>query len=128
MTEKKQILIIDDEPTTLRVLEKILSTGGYDVIAAASGVRGVELFKKHFCDLVITDMVMPVKDGLQTIMSLREIAPGLPVIAVSGGGHISKERYLAVAGYLDGVVTIPKPFSAAVILDAVKNLLSSVKE
>ncbi len=128
MSDRKQILIIDDEPAALRVLEKILALSGYDVVTAADGVRGVELFRRHFCDLVITDMVMPVKDGLQTIMDLREIVPELPVIAVSGGGNISKERYLAVAGYLDGVVTIPKPFSAAVILDAVKKLLSEVQE
>jgi len=68
-------------------------------------------------------MVMPIKDGLQTILDLRTLAPELPVIAISGGGTISKERYLAVAGYLDNVITIAKPFAIEDITEAVKRLL-----
>ena len=68
-------------------------------------------------------MVMPVMDGLQTILELREIASDLPVIAISGGGAISKERYLTVAGYLDKVITIAKPFSVEAIVNAAAGLL-----
>ncbi len=85
--------------------------------------KGLRLFHQYPCDLVITDMVMPIKDGLQTILDLRQIAPYLPVIAISGGGAISKERYLAVAGYLDNVITIAKPFAIEDITEAVKKLL-----
>ncbi|MCP3890144.1 MAG: response regulator [Desulfobulbaceae bacterium] len=123
MNEKKQILIIDDEPTALKVLRKILELEGYEVLEAANGEEGVELFHQNPCDLVITDMVMPIKDGLQTILDLREEIPDLPIIAVSGGGNISKERYLAVAGYLEDVITIAKPFSVVTITGAVKDLL-----
>lgn len=123
--EPKKILIIDDEPTALRVLRKILEFEGYEVLEAANGKEGVELFQQNPCDLVITDMVMPIKDGLQTILDLREEAPDLPVIAVSGGGNISKERYLAVAGYLEKVMTIAKPFSVEAITDAVRQLLQA---
>lgn len=121
--DPKRILIIDDEPTALRVLRKILEFEGYEVLEAANGEEGVELFQQDPCDLVITDMVMPIKDGLQTILDLREEAPDLPIIAVSGGGNISKERYLAVAGYLEKVMTIAKPFSVETITGAVKELL-----
>jgi DNA-binding response OmpR family regulator len=96
---------------------------GYEVSEAKNGHAGVELFQRHPCDLVITDMVMPVKDGLQTIIDLRSEAPELPVIAISGGGAISKERYLAVAGYLDRVITIAKPFAIEEITEAVEKLL-----
>lgn len=123
MNDRKRILVIDDEPTALDLLRRILEMNGYEVLAAIDGQKGVELFHQYPCDLVITDMVMPIKDGLQTILDLRKIAPYLPIIAISGGGAISKERYLAVAGYLDNVITIAKPFAIEDITEAVKKLL-----
>ncbi len=123
MSNAKRILIIDDEPTALDLLRRILEMCGYEVLSAVNGQEGVELFQQHACDLVITDMVMPVKDGLQTILDLRSYVPDLPVIAISGGGTISKERYLAVAGYLDRVITIAKPFATEDITQAVEKLL-----
>lgn len=124
----KRILIIDDEQIVLEVLRKILELEGYEVVTAANGDEGIELFSQKPCDLVITDMVMPGKDGLQTILDLRKEAPALAVIAMSGGGTISKERYLAVAGYLDGIITITKPFSLESITGAVAKLLSETDE
>ena len=126
MSGKKRILVIDDEPTALEVLRKILEIEGYDVLQATNGREGVAVFQRTPCDLVITDMVMPVKDGLQTILELRNEDPDLPVIAISGGGTISKERYLAVAGYLDNVITIAKPFTVEEVSGAVKKFLGSI--
>jgi DNA-binding response OmpR family regulator len=123
MSKPKRILVIDDEPSALDLIRRILEMDGYEVSEAKNGHAGVELFQRHPCDLVITDMVMPVKDGLQTIIDLRSEAPELPVIAISGGGAISKERYLAVAGYLDRVITIAKPFAIEEITEAVEKLL-----
>lgn len=123
MTHPKRILVIDDEPTALDLLRRILEMNGYEVAVAKNGQEGVVLFQQHPCDLVITDMVMPIKDGLQTILDLRMEAPELPVVAISGGGTISKERYLAVAGYLDRVITIAKPFAIEQIVEAVEKLL-----
>ena len=123
-----RILFIDDEPSIIEVLRKILQFEGYDVATATNGEEGLELFRQTPCDLVITDMVMPAKDGLQTILDLRKEKPDLPVIAMSGGGAISKERYLAVAGYLDRVITIAKPFSVGVIAEAVVKLLSEADD
>lgn len=123
MDKPQRILVIDDEPTSLDLLRRILEINGYEVQLAVNGLEGVELFRRNPCDLVITDMVMPKKDGLQTILDLRDDYPDLPVIAISGGGTISKERYLAVAGYLDKVVTIAKPFTIKSIVKAVEHLL-----
>ncbi len=123
MKKTKRILVIDDEVTALNLLQKIFEGEGYEVHMATNGREGVELFRRQPCDLVITDMVMPVMDGLQTILELREIASDLPVIAISGGGAISKERYLTVAGYLDKVITIAKPFSVEAIVNAAAGLL-----
>lgn len=124
MADKKRILVIDDEPTALDVIRKILLHAGYEVLVAENGQEGVELFRQEHCDLVVTDMVMPVKDGLQTILDLRVDAPELPIVAISGGGNISKERYLAVAGYLDRVVTVGKPFTVDTLTNAVEQLLN----
>ncbi len=123
MDRVKRILIIDDEPAAVSLLRRILEMHGYEVLDAADGIEGVQLFRNNVCDLVITDMVMPRKDGLQTILELRDGYPDLPIIAISGGGTISKERYLTVAGYLDKVLTVAKPFSVEDILGAVKELL-----
>lgn len=123
MEKAKRILVIDDAPTALDLLRRILESEGYEVEVATNGQDGVELFRRKPCDLVVTDMVMPVKDGLQTILELREQAPELPVIAISGGGAISKERYLTVAGYLDGVIAIAKPFTVEALVTAVAELL-----
>ncbi len=123
MKKAKRILVIDDEPSALDLLQRILEGEGYAVEVASNGLEGVELFRLRPCDLVISDMVMPVKDGLQTILELRDIAPNLPVIAISGGGVISKERYLTVAGYLGRVMTIAKPFAVEAIVKAVAGLL-----
>jgi DNA-binding NtrC family response regulator len=123
MTNQKRILVIDDEPTALDLLRRILEMRGYEVAVATNGQEGLELFQQHAYDLVVTDMVMPIKDGLQTILDLRLEAPELPVVAISGGGTISKERYLAVAGYLDRVITIAKPFAIEQIIEAVEKLL-----
>lgn len=118
----KRILIIDDEELALSLLKKILEGEGYEVVEALDGQHGIDLFQEKPADLVITDIVMPVKDGLSTIMELREIDKNLPVIAISGGGSIAKERYLTVASYLN-VLTIPKPFTRTQIVEAVHQLL-----
>ena len=128
MQKSQRILIIDDEPSALDLLRRSFEGEGYEVLLASNGVEGVGLFRQNPCDLVITDIVMPGKDGLQTILDLREDFPDLPFVAISGGGAISKERYLTVAGYLDRVVTLAKPFTVDEIVDAVENLLAEGAE
>lgn len=120
----KRILIIDDEESALDLLRRILEQEGHEVAAARNGQEGVEIFRRQQFDLVVTDMVMPVKDGLKTILELRRVDPAIPLIAISGGGAIAKERYLNVAGYIEGVCTLPKPFSRVELLSAIDKLLN----
>jgi CheY-like chemotaxis protein len=122
----QRILIIDDEETSLDILRQILEIEGYDVVEAKNGQEGIERFRKQLFDLVITDLVMPVKDGLKTILELRQTDPDIPVIAISGGGVIDKERYLSVAGYIDRVTTLPKPFNRLELVAAVHRLIRPV--
>lgn len=123
MVFMKRILIIDDEESALDLLRRILEQEGYEVVAAKNGQEGLEIFRKQQFDLVVTDMVMPVKDGLKTILEMRQEDPTIPLIAISGGGAIAKERYLNVAGYIEGVCTIPKPFTRVELLAGVNKLI-----
>ena len=119
----KRILIVDDESSILLFLRTILERQGYKVVEALNGEEGMRLFRESRFDLVIIDMIMPVKDGLQTLTELMEKTPDLPVIAISGGGTIPKERYLTIASYLGNVRTISKPFSPGIITETVHELL-----
>ena len=125
MNTTKRILVIDDEPSALDLLRRILEGEGYEVQTATNGQEGVKLFRQQPFDLVVTDMVMPVQDGLQTIFELRNDAPNIPVIAISGGGTISKERYLTVVGYLDKITTIAKPFTIEAIANAAAQIFQN---
>lgn len=127
MNKAKRILVIDDEPAALDLLRRILEGEGYAVQTAINGKDGVQLFRQQPFDLVVTDMVMPVQDGLQTIFELRNDAPELPIIAISGGGTISKERYLTVVGYLDRIITIAKPFTVEAIVNAAAQVFQDLK-
>lgn len=90
----KQILVIDDDPDQRKLLKMILEDKGYAVIEAPDGRIGLRLFRQQPCPLVITDIFMPEKDGLETILELKKQFPTVKIIAISGGGlkaHSSKE-------------------------------------
>lgn len=75
---------------------------------------------RHAFDLVVTDMIMPVKDGLKFIMELIRDYPDLKILAISGGGAIKAERYLTMAGYLGDIATLEKPFKRDAFLELVR--------
>ena len=119
----KRILVIDDEELMLTYLRDLLEAEGYEVITAANGAEGLALYETDPVDLVITDIIMPVKDGLDTILELKKQSPDLPVIAISAGGNIPKERYLAVASYMKNTKTLAKPFTRDQLISAVQEHL-----
>lgn len=118
----KQILVIDDDPMALELLETYLAGDEFIVKAFSNGDAGIQEAKEMHFDLAIVDMVMPDMDGLQTILELRKLRSDLPVIAISGGGVIPKERYLSVASCLDEVETLPKPFLKKELLTLIQRL------
>ena len=119
----KRILVIDDEELMLTYLRDLLEAEGYEVLTAANGAEGLALFDTDPVDLVITDIIMPVKDGLDTILELKKQSPDLPIIAISAGGNIPKERYLAVASYMKNTKTLAKPFTRDELISAVEEHL-----
>lgn len=120
-----RILIIDDEPHILLMLKKMLEQSGYEVDLAANGVEGIELFRKSNADLVITDIIMPEKEGLETIREMRRIKHDLKIIAMSGGGKVSADSYLEIAKIFGASRVISKPFTKSEMVSAVKELLES---
>ncbi|HDS08249.1 MAG TPA: response regulator [Bacteroides sp.] len=121
MTQK--ILIIDDEPYILMMLKKMLEKAGYDVDLASNGREGMELFQKEPACLVITDIIMPEKEGLETIREMKRLSPDLKIIAMSGGGKISAENYLETASIFGATKIIEKPFTQNEMVSAVKELI-----
>jgi CheY-like chemotaxis protein len=117
------ILLIDDDPLVAFTVERMLEGGGFTVIHAADGSKGLKLLKSQKVDLVITDIIMPVKEGIETIREIREYDTAVPVIAVSGGGHGAGGNYLRMAQALGATEVLAKPFDQEDLLGAVKRCL-----
>ncbi|MFO7933693.1 MAG: response regulator [Bacteroidales bacterium] len=121
----QKILIIDDEPHILMMLKKMMEKAGYDIDLASNGHEGMKLFQKSPSDLVITDIIMPEKEGLETIREMKRIQPELKIIAMSGGGKISAENYLETASIFGANRVIQKPFTQKEMVTAVNELMAA---
>jgi DNA-binding response OmpR family regulator len=120
----KNILIIDDEDDFRAMLTQMLQKEGYAVTAAADGMQGMKEFEKHPPDLVVTDIFMPEKEGLSTIMDAKKADPSVKIIAMSGGGRIWNMDSLPVALKLGADAVLYKPFRRDEFLDLVSHLLA----
>jgi CheY-like chemotaxis protein len=119
-----RILIIDDDPDVRTLESKILKQEGYEVTEASDGVSGTRLFREILHDLVITDIIMPEREGIEVMTELKKDYPNIKIIAVSGGGaFVSGERCLQLARRLGACRTIAKPFRKKEFLDAVRDVL-----
>jgi len=92
-----RILVIDDDDQILRTLHQVLEMEGHEVVDTSNGKEGIKFFRENGADLIITDIVMPEKEGLETIMELRRDFPDIKVIAISGGGRVDPVSYLTLA-------------------------------
>ncbi len=121
------IYVFDDEPSILLMIKKMLEKAGYDVSIALNGREGMELFNTKIPDLLITDILMPEKEGLETIMELRKKFPELKIIAISGGGRFGPEGYLPGAKLLGADIVFQKPLIQKEFLQAISSLLNEKK-
>lgn len=121
-----KILVFDDEPSILLMIKKILEKAGHEVEVALNGREGLELFEKNKPDLLITDIIMPEKEGLETIFELRRKHPDLKIIAISGGGRIGPDGYLPGAKLLGANLTFSKPLVPKEFLNSVTKLLGEI--
>ena len=120
-----KILIIDDEPYILLMLKKMLEKSGHEVELAINGREGMDLFEEKPADMIITDIIMPDKEGLEIILEMRNAHPDLKIIAISGGGRVSPESYLECAKHFGAERVFQKPFTQKEIVTAVNDLLAS---
>jgi DNA-binding NtrC family response regulator len=118
-----RILIVDDDPSIRRTLQALLKRAGYEVMLAHDGNEAVRLWRDHGGDLVITDLHMPGKDGIQTIIELLSHNPGIRIIAMSGGGQTKRLDLLGNAILLGAVLTIEKPFTIDEMMNVVSRAL-----
>ena len=119
----QRILVIDDDEQMRALLRDILERAGYEVTEAQHGLEGLKLFRARPADLVVTDLIMPEKEGVETILELRAEFPEVPIIAVSGGGRNGPRDYLEIAARLGARRTVAKPFTRQEILAAVQQSL-----
>lgn len=118
-----RILIIDDEEDLLEILQAILESADHIVEVCNSGIRAISKIKENPFDLVLSDIVMPDQDGIETIKQIKEIDPGIKIIGMSGGGTLSAETYLTLAKHLGASRILRKPFQGAELLKAVTELV-----
>jgi DNA-binding response OmpR family regulator len=119
-----KILVIDDDEQMRVLLRQVMEWAGHEVVEAADGREGTRLQRQHRADLVITDLIMPEQEGLETITALRRDYPGLKIIAISGGGRIGPEAYLPAARELGADRVFSKPFDVQELAETVRELLS----
>lgn len=119
------ILIIDDEELVRDSLGELLRREGYSIDTAGDGVAGLEKFKAGSPAVVIVDIVMPEKEGIETIKELKQLRPDLAIIAISGGGRTGNKSFLDIARKVGADVTLAKPFKRAAILQAVSRCIGA---
>ena len=117
-----KILIIDDDVGMRRTASRILRCGGHKVVEAGDGVEGLCIFRTELPDIVVSDIVMPKKEGIETLVELRRENPALLILAISGN-LTGSTNYLRFAEKLGANGTLAKPFRAADLLREINNLM-----
>jgi DNA-binding response OmpR family regulator len=119
----RHVLVIDDDRIVRDALRQVLQKAGYGVTCAADGVAGLAAFRAHRPDLIITDIIMPEKEGIETIIEVRAEAPDLPILAISGGARVGNADFLQIARRLGATDILPKPFEPKELLAKVEACL-----
>jgi YesN/AraC family two-component response regulator len=119
-----RILIIDDDVQIREMLRQMLEFENYEVVEAGNGKEALRIQQQTPADLVITDLIMPEKEGIETIRELREIFPEIKIIAMSGGGVVGPESYLKIAKSLGAQKTFVKPIERKILLEGIREVLA----
>jgi DNA-binding response OmpR family regulator len=119
----KRVLVIDDNPDMRLTMQALLESEGFAVSVAADGEEALRIQKDFPAEVVVTDIFMPGKEGIETIYELRKRFPQTKVIVMSGGLRAKGVDYFEVARELGAVKTLKKPFAPAELIDAVRQLI-----
>jgi DNA-binding response OmpR family regulator len=118
-----KILVIDDDHAVRLTIQIFLERAGHEVICASDGEQGLRAFASDSPQLIITDIIMPNKEGIETIMLIRERDTTIPIIAMSGGGRVGNADFLKIASRLGANEVLAKPFERQDLIAAVRRLL-----
>ena len=117
-----KILVVDDDYLMRHMLELLLCGNGYEVVTAADGARGMTIFRSFAPDLVITDILMPEQEGIETIRLMRHERPDAKIMAISGGAQLRNFDVLPMAAKLGADEVMHKPIDPAELLSRVRSL------
>jgi CheY-like chemotaxis protein len=118
-----KLLVVDDDDAVRMMMRKMLEMASHDVTTAANGIQALNCLREQLPDVVILDIIMPEKEGLETIIELRRDYPTLKIIAISGGGSIGPANYLKLAKKLGAHLTMEKPIRMEELKAAIRQLV-----
>jgi len=118
------ILVIDDDAVLRRVITLALEGAGHSVLRCENGRKAIDFLEHDHADLLITDMLMPEMDGIETVRAARKLQPDLPILAISGGGSFDPADYLGMAQAFGATAILSKPLHPAEFLEVVGKLLA----
>ena len=127
MTSAAHILVIDDDPLVRLIGSQMLTQAGYRVSVAEDGDDGIKQIAARPFDLVVTDLIMPNKEGVETIREIKERWPETPVIAISSGGQLDVGFYLPLAKAMGAAAVLQKPLRTETCLPLVEETLAQVE-
>lgn len=119
-----RVLLIDDDAEVRSPLATWLSRHGHEVVEAGNGLEGLALLEDGGIDVVVTDIIMPDMEGIETILRIRKRWPEMPVVAISGGGSGEPSQALRPASRLGAHATLRKPFRPAALGELIESLLA----
>ena len=119
----KKILVVDDDDLIRELIYEILEPSGYQIFLADNGNKALEILDREPIDLIITDIIMPDKEGIETIIEIKKKLPQAKIIAMSGGGQLDANSYLSIAKKLGVKATITKPFDPVQLLQTIEKIL-----
>ncbi len=123
-----RILVIDDDDQIRELIREVLERGGHIVFEADNGNAGIRMVRDETVDVVVTDIIMPDKDGLETITELRKFHPDIGIVAISGGGRRVNRDYLPTAQAFGADRVLYKPFRPQEVVQAVTEVSQLEKQ
>jgi CheY-like chemotaxis protein len=119
------ILVVDDDPFLRLLIMRALETAGHTVLGCENGKKAVEYIEHEHADLLITDILMPEMDGVETVRAIRRFRPDLPILAISAGGPAKASDFLGLAQVFGATETLSKPFRPEEVVAASARLLGA---
>lgn len=119
----RRILVVDDDDQMKEMIQESLEIEGFETAGASNGRRAMAILERGSFDMVITDVVMPEQEGIETIMQIRKGYPHIKIITISGGGRTGPVNYLKMAKEFGASRTFIKPFERKELIAAVREIL-----